>query len=93
MNILCKYYLPCGRMGDVEGLFITSLEDLEQAIGKSVYFGEILGKHSEIIDESLSYDNIAILSDDQEKINWLLSCNDSALTISGYNPLDYFEEE
>jgi hypothetical protein len=47
-KILVKFYWDCGRNGDVEGLFITTKKELKYAIGKQIYFGEILGKHSEV---------------------------------------------
>lgn len=94
-----KLYAFCwdvGRMGEVEGLFIADEEKVKESIGKEVYFGEILGKHSEIYGE-LGEDDLEIKSEDQDfinKIGELLGDN-----ISGYNPLnfiddtEYFDEE
>ncbi|WP_394910517.1 DUF4406 domain-containing protein [uncultured Robinsoniella sp.] len=45
---LWKFYWDCGRQGSVEGIFKATKEEVDAAIGKEVYFGEILGKHSEI---------------------------------------------
>lgn len=42
-KVLVRFHWDCGRMGDVEGIFVTTKEDLERNYGKRVYFGEILG--------------------------------------------------
>ena len=47
-DCLWKFHWDCGRAGDVEGLFIATEEEVENLIGSEVYFGEILGKHSEV---------------------------------------------
>lgn len=37
-----------GRMGSLEGLFVSTADEVERTIGKRVDFGECLGKHSEV---------------------------------------------
>ena len=90
MNKLFSFYADCGRMGHLDGLFIATQEEVDSAIGKHVYFGEVLGKHSEV-EGTLEADEITLISDDQEKVNWLLDllgCN-----VSGFNPLDYVRDD
>ena len=87
MKKLCRFHWDCGRQGDVTGLFVADAEEIENAIGMRVYFGEILGKHSEVYGE-LEEDDIEVISEDQEKIDWLIGLMDG-WTISGYNPLHY----
>lgn len=87
MKRLYQFFWDCGRMGEVDGLFIAEESEVNSFIGKQVYFGEILGKHSEIYG-TLDSDDLTVLSEDQEKIEWLegiMQCE----TISGYNPLAY----
>lgn len=50
MKALFKMDFDCGRMGNLEGVFIADTEDVEYLVNNkiSVYFGEVLGKHSEI---------------------------------------------
>ena len=89
-NNLYSFYWDCGRMGDVQGLFISTQEQVDKLLGKEIYFGEILGKHSEVygtIDEG----DITLVSSDQDKVNWLLELLGG--TVSGYNPLAYYEPE
>ena len=86
-KVIVDFCWDCGRMGDVEGLFVTTKETLQAALGKEVYFGEILGKHSEIYG-TLEKDDVEILTDDQEFIEKFIEIMGDG-TISGYNPLEY----
>lgn len=90
MKNLYRFFWDCGRQGDVDGLFIATPEQVAAATGKSVYFGEILGKHSEIFGE-LDADDVEIISSDSEKVAWLEELLGNS--VSGYNPLDYLSEE
>ena len=68
MKKLYKFELSCGRMGSLEGVFVATEEEVEEALGKNVYFGEVLGKHSEIffdLDESM----LSVITDDQDFID------------------------
>jgi len=82
------YYKDFGRLGELEGLFIADHEDLIKLEGKMIYFGEVLGKHSEVIVE-FSYDeNIDVRTQDQEFIKKFQEImGDNFAT--GYNPLNY----
>ena len=86
MKKLYKFYADCGRMGDIEGLFIADSKVVEAAIGEYMYFGEILGKHSEVYGD-LAADEISVKSSDQKFIKQLEDLLGSS--VSGYNPLDY----
>lgn len=87
---LYRFYVDCGRMGHLEGLFIATQGEVNRAIGKNVYFGEVLGKHSEI-EGTLEAHEIELVSDDQEKVQWLLGL--CGYNVSGFNPLDYVSED
>jgi len=87
---LWKFYWDCYRNGDVEGLFVATETKIKQAIGREVYFGEILGKHSEIcgtLDEC-DIEKIDLDSETVERVTKVLG-----ETWSGYNPLLYLCEE
>ncbi len=90
MRKLYSFFWDCGRMGDVEGLFIAEESEVDAAIGSQVYFGEILGKHSDI-SGTLSSVDLKVISDDQDKIVWLVGI--LGPNVSGYNPLDYIQQE
>lgn len=88
MKALYKFYENFGRMGHLEGIFVAEESAVKDAIGKSVSFGEVLGKHSEI-DCDLTEKNITFLTNSEAAVaaveNFGLS--------SGYNPLRYLEDQ
>jgi hypothetical protein len=91
MKGIYEFFWDCGRMGEVSGLFLADKSDVEKLIGNEVYFGEILGKHSEvsgIVEEK----DIVLKTDDQDFINKLIDIFGADFS-TGYNPLDYFEPE
>lgn len=90
MKVLASFYLDCGRSGDVTGLFLTTTEAIEAAEGREVYFGEILGKHSEVTCTFDSSD-IEIKSDDQAFITKFEEVMGSGFS-TGHNPLDYLSD-
>lgn len=87
MKVIARFYWDCGRSGSVEGLFTTTREALDKAYNQNVYFGEILGKHSDVSGQ-LQEEDFTILSEDQDFIEKFEAIV-GAGTVSGYNPLDY----
>lgn len=83
---LYKFYWDCGRMGSVDGLFFAHKDEVEKAMGSYIYFGEILGKHSEIYG-TLAEDALERLNIEAPALQQLHDVCGS--TISGYNPLHY----
>lgn len=88
MKKLYRFGWDCGRQGNVDGLFVAEEDDVKKAIGKRIYFGEILGKHSEVYGD-LEEADIEVITGDQAVIS-IFEEHDIS---SGYNPLDYIEEE
>ena len=91
MKKLYEFYWDYSRYGELEGLFIAEEEDVDKLIGETVYFGEVLGKHSEVFGD-IDKEDIIIKSEDQGLIRDLQEVF-SGSTLSGYNPLDYYEPE
>ena len=89
-KVLVRFHWDCGRMGDVEGIFVTTKEILERNYGKRVYFGEILGKHSEVYG-TLERADITIESEDEVFIDQLVLI--LGTHIGGHNPLDYIQDD
>ena len=83
---LWKFYWDCGRQGSVEGLFVATDEEINVALGKEVYFGEILGKHSEVYG-TLEEGDLKKLDIESEAVEKIV--RELGDTWSGYNPLDY----
>jgi hypothetical protein len=82
---LYKMYIDCGRMGELESVFIAEKNEIEALIGKEVYFGEVLGKHSDIYGE-LEEHEITLITDDVKVIEIV----DKYGLETGLNPLDYY---
>lgn len=89
MNNLYSFYVDCGRQGSLDGLFIATQEQVDKAIGCEMYFGEVLGKHSDV-QGTLEAHEIKLMSSDQDKVEWLLELLGE--NVSGFNPLDYIQE-
>lgn len=85
---LYRYQHYFGRMGDLEGIFLADSEEVSQAIGREVYFGEALGKHSEIY-HLLTEKDITLITDDLVVLDLVEKYN----LHTGYNPLHYITED
>ena len=85
---LYKFNVGCGRMGCIEGLFVAQASDVAEVVGKTINFGEILGKHSEVVI-LIKKEHFTLLSNDYDKIVWV------ATTIGeiGYNPIYYYDDQ
>lgn len=90
MKKLYQFHWDCGRMGFIDGLFIEESEKVEQLIssGFEVYFGEVLGKHSEIYGIIEESDIKEVTSD--KKVIEVFEKNEIS---SGYNPFNYIDED
>ena len=87
-----EFFLDCGRMGELEGYFIATDQDVLDFITKQpeVDFGEVLGKHSNI-SATITGEHIKKVSSDPEAIRVVRDIFKCACTIMGYNPFDYCE--
>jgi len=83
-----KFRWDCGRQGNVDGCFVANDSEVEKAIGKEVYFGEILGKHSEIYG-TLEKGEIELVTTDEQVVSLFKQFKLS----NGYNPLEYLQDE
>jgi hypothetical protein len=86
MKALFKMDFDCGRMGNLEGVFIADTEDVEYLVNNkiSVYFGEVFGKHSEI-SGCVAESEIKQITTDENVIKIV---EEYGLN-SGYNPFEY----
>ncbi len=85
---LYRFKLDCGRSGDLEGVFIATEQQISDAVGKLAYFGEVLGKHSEVMCH-LNRGHMRLLTTDCLAIQVV----EKFQLESGFNPLEYIEEE
>ena len=86
MKALFKMNFDCGRMGNLEGVFVADIEDVECLVNNkiSVYFGEVLGKYSEIYG-CVTESEIKQITTDENVIKVV---EEYGLE-SGYNPFEY----
>lgn len=91
MKKLYSFYSSCGRDGNVEGLFVAEEKDVKNVIGKKVYFGEILGKHSEVFGvlENGDFEKVNVSAETVKELVDVFGGDD----ICGYNPLKYLYED
>lgn len=75
--------------GCLNGFFLAEETDVKNLIGKTLYFGDALGKHSSIEFELEEFD-ITLITDDQEFIEKAKKYN---VAPSGYDPFDYIADE
>lgn len=88
MKVIYEFFWDCGRMGDLEGIFIAEEKDVKEAIGEEVYFGEVLGKHSEIYGV-LNEKDLKIKSKDQDFIKKFEEIIPNGI---GFNPIAALRE-
>ena len=87
---LWKFEWDCGRNGQLSGLFIATDVEVQSIFGEEVYFGEVLGKHSEI-SGMIEEREITLVTDDSYVIDVLYA--ECGKSVFGYNPFDYWEKE
>lgn len=86
MDKLYKMNIEFRRGGELTGLFIEDKDIMDFAIGKRIYFGEVMGKHSDVDIELKDY-HIKELNVPLDIVDILK--NELGTTISGYNPIEY----
>lgn len=90
MRKLYKFYSDYGRQGELEGLFIAEEKEVKNIIGKNVYFGEVLGKHSDV-EETMTEDMFTEINVGEHALAVLEQ--ELGTTWSGFNPVEIHEEE
>lgn len=90
-KIVWEFYWDCGRMGDIEGIFIATQSEVDKAIGKYVDFGECLGKHSQICG-TLKRKDLVMKTNDQDFIRKFEDILGKGY-YSGHNPLALIKEQ
>jgi len=85
---LYKFQAGFGRYGALNGVFVEDDERVAKAIGKNIYFGEVLGKHSEV-DLDLEEHHFKVMTEDQPFIHQF----EKLELATGYNPFDYMEDD
>lgn len=81
-----KMHIDCGRSGELEGVFVAKKSHVKILIDSEmeVYFGEVLGKHSEVYGK-IEKKEIKMVSDIEDVVKVIKTHE----LESGYNPFDY----
>lgn len=69
-------------MGQLDGIFVAECWQITASVGKNVYFGEVLGKHSDI-SGTLEEGEVELISDNPSDVE-VFERLDLA---TGYNPI------
>ena len=89
LDCLWRFRYSC-RSGTLEGLFVATDAEVDAACKKSVYFGEALGKHSEV-EIALRPEHFTRLDVDMEAAAKLTAV--LGKTLCGRNPLERIAEQ
>lgn len=87
---LWKFDADCGRVGSLSGLIAVSQADIDNIIGEDVYFGEVLGKHSDITVR-IGLEDFTLIDIPEEYARKIMTAAGGSHCISGYSPFDYWE--
>ena len=96
MNRIYRYSVSCGRMGDLDGLF--AVDDHGEAClralidsRRDIYFGEVLGKHSEVVQtlEASELQQVEATPEEVATVLRVLGIDgaETVAVISGFCPL------
>lgn len=89
LDCLWRFSYSC-RAGTLEGLFVATDAEVDAACGKTVNYGEVLGKHSEVSID-LEPDHFERLDVDMEAVAKLTAV--LGKTLCGRNPLAKIAEQ
>ena len=88
MKGIYRFGLDYGRMGEIDAVFVVDSDDIKKIDGETIYFGEILGKHSDVECE-VSAEHFELISDKPEEVEMFerlqLQC--------GHSPFDHWDQE
>jgi len=88
MRGIYKFFYDCGREGILEGIFTEESQNVSSIYGKTINFGEVLGKHSDIICE-LDIGDINLITNDKNAVEMF----ERYQLETGYNPFVYLSDE
>jgi hypothetical protein len=77
-----------GRNGSLESVFAATEEQIAWIIGKDIYFGEVWGKHSEVV-VTMKSDDYTMVTDDAAAVKMFKE----TIKVTGYCPFDYLDDE
>jgi len=90
MKAIYKIEIDYGRSGSLYGIFVADTERVKKVVEEktSVYFGEVLGKHSEVEVTFNDPADFILVSDDPAVVE-VFEKHEMA---TGYDPFDYIDD-
>jgi hypothetical protein len=85
MKGIYRFHWDCGR-GELHGIHVADDSEVAKIVGKEAYFGEVLGKHSEIFGD-VEADELELVTDDPGAV----AVFEKHGMATGYWPGDYME--
>lgn len=82
-----SFYVDC-YYGSLDGVFVADSEAIKKVAGKEVYFGEVLGKHSEVV-ETMEDGYFTLRTDNPE----FVAMFEQLGLVTGFNPFDYIGDK
>ena len=67
MKAIYEFDIDYGRMGDLKGVFVADQDEVAEMLGRTVYLGEVLGKHSDV-SVAITDETLTVKTDDQDFI-------------------------
>lgn len=93
-RVLVGYNQNFGRMGSLSASFVCKEEEYKDMLGREIYFGEALGKHSDVTGR-LNEDTLTILLKEEDVGEKVMGIIDSAVFTGVASRLfdDYYEQK
>lgn len=88
MKGIYRLNIDYGRSGNLTGIFTAEKKDVNAIIGIDIWFGEVLGKHSEV-EGTIENDEIELITEDVDAVSMF----DDYDLETGHNPFDYIDDE
>ena len=89
MKGIYRFLADFGRQGYLTGVFAANEKEIQFLIGRRIYFGEVLGKHSEV-QHLMEESDFQLLTTDQD---FIAKAEEYRLLPTGTNPLEYLSED
>lgn len=89
MQAMYSFYVNL-YYGELQGLFLADTETVKDCIGKTMVFGEVLGKHSEV-EFDLEEDMLTLITSDPKEIEQVVNILGKSFPI-GYDPVQCIQE-
>lgn len=83
MNGVYRFKFDAGRNGTLHGLFVADDAEVKALMGRDLYFGEVLGKHSEV-QGPLEESDIELVTQDETFVKMFVELG----CATGFSPWD-----